>query len=219
MKNISKEDARSMAKQLRHPVGAKGLETGQFMHQTNIGMTMRTAEALEFDENDRVLEMGHGNCAHLAEIMQLAPIRYTGLDISRDMKKEAEKYNARYIEEKTASFHLYNGVNIPFEDNIFDKVMTVNTLYFWEKPVELLTEIYRVLKKGGTCAITYAHRDFVKSLPFAPYGFELYDNQKVRQLTDQTPFVVVDILNNTEVIIDHSDKEIERDFSILCIRK
>ena len=39
---------------------------------------------------------------------------------------------------------------LPFTDDEFDKIITVESFYFWPDPQENLKEVQRVLKKGGT---------------------------------------------------------------------
>lgn len=39
---------------------------------------------------------------------------------------------------------------LPFDDEIFDKILTVESFYFWPKPEENLKEVHRVLARGGT---------------------------------------------------------------------
>ena len=40
-------------------------------------------------------------------------------------------------------------MNLPFEDNSYDKVISFESIYFWPAPVEGLKEIARVLKDKG----------------------------------------------------------------------
>ena len=40
--------------------------------------------------------------------------------------------------------------NLPFKDDSFDKIITVESFYFWPDPQANLKEVHRVLKKGGT---------------------------------------------------------------------
>lgn len=39
---------------------------------------------------------------------------------------------------------------LPFTDDSFDKITTVESFYFWPDPPENLKEVSRILKKGGT---------------------------------------------------------------------
>ena len=58
------------------------------------------------------------------------------------MKKQAVQMNRLYLPHEIADFKLYNGLEIPFKDQLFDHVLSVNTLYFWEDARLLLNEIY-----------------------------------------------------------------------------
>jgi ubiquinone/menaquinone biosynthesis C-methylase UbiE len=51
-------------------------------------------------------------------------------------------------------------------------------VYFWEKPVEFLNEIYRVLKDDGTFVLTFGQR-FHGKTPFTAYDFTLYNNDEM----------------------------------------
>ena len=39
---------------------------------------------------------------------------------------------------------------LPFSDSSFDKIVTVESFYFWPDPEENLKEVYRVLAEDGT---------------------------------------------------------------------
>ncbi|WP_192348554.1 methyltransferase domain-containing protein [Algoriphagus sp. Y33] len=59
------------------------------------------------------------------------------------------------------------------DSEAFDKVFTVNAIYFWSDPVVLAREIYRVLKPDGRLVVAFAGRDFMKKLPFTDFVFLL----------------------------------------------
>jgi ubiquinone/menaquinone biosynthesis C-methylase UbiE len=45
---------------------------------------------------------------------------------------------------------------LPFADQQFDKLISIHTLYFWPHPDRAIAEIFRVLKPGGTLALTFS---------------------------------------------------------------
>src|SRR5690349_17554031 len=126
------------------------------MNKSNIPMIRKTMEHASVKDNEYLLELGHGNGNHLAELFGLAGnVYYDGLDISELMKRESEKYCLEHKLDKNAKFHLYDGVHIPFPENRFDKIFTLNTIYFWQDPEVLLNELHRVLKPAGTLSIAF----------------------------------------------------------------
>ncbi|CAM3724981.1 class I SAM-dependent methyltransferase [Litorimonas haliclonae] len=73
----------------------------------------------------------------------------TGIDVS-ELSIETAKAN-----QKHACFHLYEGSQIPFEDDHFDVVFTICVMHHvppenWEK---FVAEAHRVLKPGGVFAV------------------------------------------------------------------
>src|SRR5690606_16036994 len=159
VEELTKEELSALEKQLSCPNGDKGVEVGKMMSASNIGMTLNTITCLNLQDNQDVLELGHGNCGHLETLLNSAQnIRYYGLEISKTMYAEAQQVNEKFISNRQANFTLYDGTIIPFQDNYFNCVMSVNTIYFWSNPDALLREIERVLKIGGCCVLTFAEK-------------------------------------------------------------
>ncbi len=214
------EELKALASQLKRPQGTKGVEIGDMMHETNLKMTVHSIDKLEILDNNSVLELGHGNCGHLPYLLeQKNDLTYYGLEVSELMHKEAQRINEAYIGKKQASFHLYNGIHVPFPDQYFDRIFTVNTLYFWSDPTLLLSELYRVTKTNGTVNITFAQKSFMQQLPFVQFGFELYDNEKAEQLINTTSFKVVDLETRTETIKSKTGELVNREFTTISLKK
>ncbi len=209
-----------MASQLRQPDGTKGIEVANMMNESNSGMIRHAIDRLQLREGHRVLELGHGNGKHLAYLLeQQRNLTYAGLDISALMNGEAQRINQPFVASKQASFYLYDGLHIPFTENYFDRIFTVNTIYFWSDPKLLLSELYRVLQPNGILNITLAPKDFMEQLPFTPYGFTLYDDEALLTLIGQTPFTLIDAEKQTEVVKTKAGDEVERPFATFTIGK
>ena len=144
--SFTEEQLKELAQQLSKPNGDDGISIANMMHDSNIGMTQKTIAALNIANGDLILELGHGNCKHLPEILNKAEnTSYYGLEISELMQKQAAENNSAATQGNKASFHLYDGNKIPFSDNTFNNILTVNTIYFWEDAEAFIQEIYRVL--------------------------------------------------------------------------
>ena len=135
------------------------------------------------------------------------------------MFEEARSINQHYIDNGQASFYLYDGKKVPFKDNEYDRVFSVNTLYFWEEPENLFLEIYRVLKPKGSVCIAYVDPDFMKTLPFTKWGFEFYTEEKIRNTISKTRFKIVSIGKHEEVVTSKLGKKVNRVFNTLVLEK
>ncbi|SRR5699024_208826 len=216
----NKEELKKLAAQLRHPHGAEGIAVANMMNESNIGMTRHSIDRLNILDEDHVLELGHGNCSHLSYLLkQKKNLKYSGLETSELMNSEAKRMNKAFMSTKQVLFYLYDGVNIPFPTNSFDKVFTVNTIYFWINPELLLTELYRVMKHDGILNITFAQKSFMQDLPFTQFGFELYDNEKMIKLIGNTSFEIVNSDTQTETVKTKTGEFIERDFTTISLGK
>ena len=201
MKTPTQKENKEMAAQLRNPTGAGGIEIGIVMNQTNGLMIANTLKALDLKDSDAILELGHGNGKHIKTVLESAQdLSYQGLDISETMIAEAQSFcTENYLENQT-NFKLYEGRAVPFPENSFDKIFTINTLYFWDEPTELLKELYRVLKPGGFCCVTFITERAMEGLEFTDYGFEKYNVEKFKKLVANTHFEILDLREYSETI-------------------
>jgi ubiquinone/menaquinone biosynthesis C-methylase UbiE len=216
---MEKEDLKILAQNLANPQGEKGIEVGEMMNATNIGMTLESIKTLLIEDNEHILEIGHGNAAHVKSILNKAKnLKYTGIDISETMHKEAQRFNEDI--KNQAEFILYEGKILPFEEKTFDKIFTVNTVYFWKEPVKFLNEIYRILKDNGTFVLTFAQRNFMESLPFTKYGFILYSISEMEEMVSKSHFKRMKVSEKSELVKSKAENEtIRRIYTVLTIKK
>lgn len=174
---------------------------------------------MSVEDGNHILEIGHGNGRHVENLLARAEnLRYIGIDISETMHIEAEKNNTKFQDK--AEFVLYEGEILPFEDKTFDKIFTVNTVYFWKNPVNFLNGIYRILKHNGTFVLTFGQRNFMEKLPFTPYNFTLYNNDEMEQLISESHFKRMKISEKEEEIKSKTGEEfIKRKYTVLTINK
>lgn len=216
---MDNENLKILAQNLANPQGEKGIEIGEMMNATNIGMTLESIKTLLIEDNEAVLEIGHGNADHVKSIVNKAQnIHYTGIDISETMHYEAKRLNEEF--KNQAEFVLYEGKKLPFEDKTFDKIFTVNTVYFWEEPVDFLNEIHRVLKDNGTFVLTFGQRNFMEKLPFTQFDFTLYNTDEMEQTVSKSHFKRMKISEKEEEVKSKTGNEtITRNYTVLTIKK
>lgn len=220
MPELSEEELKELADQLRCPNGEQGILVAENMNSSNASMISETIESIPFSKVSSILELGHGNCSHLAALLsKKTGISYYGLEISEAMQATAFSLNKSLTETGNIFFGLYNGTDIPFNDNQFDCVFSVNTIYFWEKPEKLLTEIYRALKPGGSLLLTFTSKETLEKLAFSKFGFTLYTLSDVENLTTNAGFIVERIMEKKENAISKIGTSVERTFYIIQLKK
>lgn len=134
----------------RKPQGEEGRQMLSRMNESHASVTQWALGFFDFQESDRVLDIGCGGGATLARMAghivsgHLTGIDYSGtsVEMSRELNTDAVKSGKMDILEGSVE-------QLPFEDGAFDKIITVESFYFWPNPVENLKEVHRVLKKGG----------------------------------------------------------------------
>ncbi|PIB37478.1 hypothetical protein BFP72_08575 [Reichenbachiella sp. 5M10] len=214
---MSKEQLLAIERQLHCPTGDEGVEMALNMNVTNEGMIASAIEALGVVDDEVILELGHGNGAHLSMLLsQGQGVRYHGLEISPTMQIEAQRIHQG---EQRAEFHLYDGNTIPFDSQTFDKVISVNTLYFWNEPVQLLSNISRVMKPGGLLVLAFAQKEFMKTLPFVKSKFRLYDHQDFRALVHTSDLRLQALVDHTEEVKSKGGERVVRPFSVAIMVK
>ena len=213
---LTEEQIRKLENQLSCPIGKIGIEVGKTMNKSNIGMTLKTIEFLEIKNENSVLELGHGNCGHLDNLLNSAKeIKYFGLEISETMLNEAKKNNL----SKLANFQLYDGETISYPNKFFDKIFSVNTIYFWSDAENLINEIERTLKINGICILTYANKDFMEKLPFIGQKFKLFDQNDIKNLVKKSTMKIIEIKEFTEQVQSKTGAQVERKFTMTKLKR
>lgn len=138
-----------------HPRGLVGRLLGEQMVRQHVPETTWTISLLDLRPEDQVLEIGFG-AGRAIELVaaQTANGRVTGIDLSQEMFRSASRRNARAIQAGRVALCQGNVISLPFDDNQFDKVFSIQTLYFWPDLPRALAELFRVLKPGAQLVLT-----------------------------------------------------------------
>ncbi len=213
---MTKEQLLALESQLICPEGDFGIEVGKTMNESNIGMTLNSIGFLGLQNGHSVLELGHGNCGHLDKLLGFADnLRYVGLEISDTMQNEARRNNKENSTNQLVDFELYDGENIPYQNDFFDAIFSVNTIYFWQNPTKLIQEIERVLKPSGCCVLAYANKDFMCTLPFVGEKFKLFGRDEVEQLIQPSNLKIKAIKEVTEQVKSKTGEPVTRVYTMV----
>jgi SAM-dependent methyltransferase len=167
----------AIGKQLQHPKGLFGKALFRWMTGKTIEHARWTADLMDVQTDDDVLEIGFGNGANLALLTQRAPKGHVvGAEVSETAMEMASKRNAEAVSAGRVWLHRAAGGALPFEEGAFDKACTVATAYVIADPAAVFREMHRVLKPGGLAAVTFPIREnFMRFKPTRTEGFYLHE--------------------------------------------
>ncbi len=126
------------------------------MARTNRNIAVRAIELLHVQPHDRVLETGFGPGVGIELLASLVSSgQVAGVDYSEEMFRQATFRNAAAI--KTGRVDLRQGSveDLPFEDDTFGKVLTINSMQVWPNAATGLRETWRVMKRGSRVAFAF----------------------------------------------------------------
>ncbi len=124
-----------------------------------------------------------------SSILSVHPgITYTGVDFSELMVQAACELNQSFIIDGKATYLTGDAARLPFEEDDFNKFLTVNTVYFWESPEKELAEIRRILQPEGLAVFGIRSKKAMDQMPFTQFGFRKYDLQELQNLLTANGF-------------------------------
>ncbi len=125
--------------------------------------------ALSVHKGDRVLDVGCGPGFYVAELLDTVGPEgaVAGVDRSRDMLAVAAKRTAG---KPNVGFHEGGATGLPFEDESFDRALSVQVFEYVEDVPAALREVRRVLRPGGRHVEMEAHAFATNELSPETYG-------------------------------------------------
>lgn len=134
-----------------------GYLAGELMVRQHEEETTWTVSVADVQPTESVLEIGFGAGKAIALLAEKTPDgSVAGIDLSATMVKRARTRNARAIRAGRVFLQQGNAEQLPFTDQQFDNVISIHSIYFWPDPSLVFAEIFRVLKPGGTCVVTFS---------------------------------------------------------------
>jgi ubiquinone/menaquinone biosynthesis C-methylase UbiE len=159
-----------------------------------------TIDLLDINPSHHVLEIGFGGGSGIAQLAKrLTTGVVSGVDLSPDLVRSAQRRFRPEIAAGRVSLQFGDVSHLPFSEAVFDRVFTINTIYFWPDPEQGMAEIYRVLKPGGKAAVSIRSREKMEQHSVTKYNFRLFSGSDVADLMRQAGF--------RDVQIDHRDQD------------
>lgn len=184
-----------LAKQLGHPAGIFGRSIMRLLNRGNAEMNDVTFDRLNLQPTDSILEIGFGGGYLLNKIAaSQIPSFVAGVDPQADVIQMGNKKFNSQIERGYIELKQGSGENLPYSDNTFNKICTVNTIYFWSDPQSVLNECRRVLQPNGKLVICYNCAAFLKQTKLTQHGFKTYEPEDLESLMQGSGYSNIDTI-------------------------
>jgi SAM-dependent methyltransferase len=141
-----------------------------YIYQPDRFLLQKQLKAVAKYVTGKVLDVGAGHVDRYSKYMNVSNI--TRMDVAKgenvDVVGSADK--------------------IPFPDESFDSIICTQVFEHLQFPVQSTSEIYRVLKKGGTAVVTVPQ---MNELHEEPYDFFRYTNYGMKSLFENAGFETI----------------------------
>ena len=124
-------------------------EVGLTKHLGGLEATEKLVKLCHIGENTYVLDVGCGAGQTPCFLVKKYSCRVVGVDINERMiERSRERAKSERVTDRT-EFRVADAQNLPFEDNLFDAVITESVTAFPEDKQKAVNEYVRVTKPGG----------------------------------------------------------------------
>jgi len=193
-----------------NPRGITGRLFTKLMNIMNQKQYRAVLNNINLEPNDVLLDIGFGNGYLIHKLLKRnIPIKICGIDISNDMVSNVSKKYKRFIDDGCLNVDLENIANTSFENETYNKIYTVNTMYFWNELEKCFSEIKRILKPNGIFLNAVYTREFLDRIIYTKYGFNKYSIDDVIKITEENGMTIVKLVeikkNNTYCIISKNE--------------
>lgn len=140
---------------------------------TDIKWRKKVVQIITKTNPDKVLDIATGTGDLAINLVKTNASKIVGLDISEGMLNVGKEKVTKLNLNETIEMVLGDSENIPFENNEFDAITVAFGVRNFENLEKGLSEIYRVLKPGGTFVVL--ETSLPSKFPFKQ-GYKIYTN-------------------------------------------
>src|SRR6185312_16594908 len=149
---------------------------GEKMERHHLDITEKTIRLMDLRAGERVLDLGCGAgwaTRLLARLVSDGPAGFgqvVGLDVSDEMIRRARAASREF---ENVMYVWGSAQQIPWEENFFDKVLSVESFYYYPDQERALAELFRVMAPHGRLFI------LINLYKDNPYSLRWVDELKV----------------------------------------
>lgn len=182
-----------IGRQFGGPHGFVGKVCCMIMNVINKQMYLKVVDEVKLSDGEKVLDIGYGNGYLLQKIYKKAKAELYGIDISEDMKLQAENRCKKAKSDGRLFLRVGDCCELPYDDEMFSAVTSVNTVYFWSETVKGLSEIRRTLKTGGSFYNIVYTKEFLDKLSYTKKGFRKFSPEQLVELGRKAGFDEIEV--------------------------
>ena len=176
-----------------NPQGRMGRAMLKFMNLCHAPLTNWGLSHIDFEDGWTMLDIGCGGGATLRRLLKRSDgSRVYGIDISEESVTKAKKVNEKVL-DKQVFVQQGSAESLPYEDEKFDLVTAVETVYFWPNLPGFFAEVLRVLKPGGRFAIMVEVVSADSKWTNLVDGMKSYSPEQLQQMLEETGFTQMEI--------------------------
>jgi ubiquinone/menaquinone biosynthesis C-methylase UbiE len=149
---------------------------GEKMQNHHLDITEKTLRLMDLRPGERVLDLGCGSgwaTRLLSRLVGEGPEGFgqvVGLDVSDEMIRQARAASKDF---ENILYVWGSALQIPWEENFFDKVLSVESFYYYPDQDRSLAELFRVMAPQGRLFI------LINLYKDNPYSLQWVDRLKV----------------------------------------
>lgn len=181
-----------ISSQFKNPRGLSGIIICLIQNVINRAMYNNAAELINLGQNERVLDIGYGNGYLLHKLYKKQEVELYGIDISDDAKKMATKKNRKAAKDNHLHLSVGDCCSLPYEEDAFDAVTSINTVYFWQDTVKGLSEIFRTLKQGKSFYNVVYTKEYLDTIRYTQIGYKKFEPEELEEYGKQAGFTHMD---------------------------
>jgi arsenite methyltransferase len=172
---------------------------GPKMEQHHLDITEKTIRLMGLRPGERVLDLGCGSgwaTRLLARLVADGPEGFgqvVGVDVSDEMIRQARAASKDF---ENILYVWGSAEKIPWEENFFDKMLSVESFYYYADQDRALTELFRVMAPRGRMFI------LINLYKDNPYSLQWVDKLKV-------PVQVRSAVEYVELLKKHAFENVE----------
>lgn len=186
---------KSVSCQCGRPSGLLGRMLLRSMNLFHAPITNWGLGYVNFKDEMKMLDIGCGGGATLKRLLRRSSdSKVYGIDISEESVAKARKVNSKLL-GKQVFIQTGSAEELPWDDNTFDIVTAVETVYFWPNIVKCFTEVRRILKTDGQFVVIVEVTSKKSVWTNLVDGMTAYSVDQLKSLLEQAGFTDFNIHN------------------------